>query len=331
MAYIRRQRGKWRAEVEKNGVRRSATFATKAEAANWGAAEEAAILALKRGQFPRKTLADAMTRYADEVSPGKAGERAEGLRLAAFVRDFPALAGKIISEVDTPDLAGWRDARLKLVSPGAVQRDINLIRNVFAVARDEWHWCGHSPFKGMRMPGDNPARTSRIKPADVRRICRHLGYRTGNVETKLQEVAIAFLIGLRTAMREGEIASLGDHNVDLRRSVATVAHKTQHLTGRPRQVPLTPKGVRLLSALAGRGAFFRVTAESISTLFRKARDELGITGITFHDSRAEALTRLARKVDVMTLARISGHKDLRILLDTYYRESAEDIASRLRR
>jgi len=34
--------------------------------------------------------------------------------------------------------------------------------------------------------------------------------------------------------------------------------------------------------------------------------------------------------DVMTLARISRHKDLRILLNTYYRESAEDIAARLK-
>ncbi|MFP3656085.1 integrase, partial [Burkholderia sp. SIMBA_052] len=49
----------------------------------------------------------------------------------------------------------------------------------------------------------------------------------------------------------------------------------------------------------------------------------------FHDSRAEALTRMSRKVDVMTLARISGHADLRILQRTYYRESAADIAARL--
>lgn len=41
------------------------------------------------------------------------------------------------------------------------------------------------------------------------------------------------------------------------------------------------------------------------------------------------LTRLSRKVDVMTLAKISGHTDLRILQEVYYREAAEDIAARL--
>jgi integrase len=64
-------------------------------------------------------------------------------------------------------------------------------------------------------------------------------------------------------------------------------------------------------------------------MFRKARDQMGITGLHFHDSRAEALTRLARRVDVMTLAKISGHKDLSILQNTYYRETAQEIAARL--
>ncbi len=35
----------WRAEVERAGIRRTATRATKAEAQGWAVAEEAAILA----------------------------------------------------------------------------------------------------------------------------------------------------------------------------------------------------------------------------------------------------------------------------------------------
>ncbi len=56
---------------------------------------------------------------------------------------------------------------------------------------------------------------------------------------------------------------------------------------------------------------------------------LGIDGLHFHDARAEALTRLSRRMDVLTLSRISGHSDLSILSNTYYRESAADIAARL--
>jgi integrase len=54
-----------------------------------------------------------------------------------------------------------------------------------------------------------------------------------------------------------------------------------------------------------------------------------LENLHFHDSRADALTRMARKMDVMTLARVSGHRDLRQLLDAYFRESASDIAKRI--
>jgi integrase len=64
-------------------------------------------------------------------------------------------------------------------------------------------------------------------------------------------------------------------------------------------------------------------------LFRRARDSVLLGDLHFHDARATALTMLSRRVDVLTLARISGHRDLSLLLNTYFRESAQEIAARL--
>jgi integrase len=327
--YIRKVKGGHRAEVERLGVRDSKTFRTKAEATSWGAQREAEILATKRGAFPRKTLQDAIDRYRKDVSPRKGGSRAEGLRFDALSRDYPALVGKQLSEIRTPDWVEWRNARLKTVIPASVRRDVNLFRNLFSVARDEWKWCGESPFKGFSVPSDSAPRERRVAMHEVKKLCRWLGYVTGKVTGKQQEVALAFLLALRTGMRAGELLSLTPKNVDLVRRVARVAHKTQHLTGRPREIPLTKHAVRLLKPMMGREQVFTVGAKSLDAMFRKARKALLIEDLHFHDSRAEALTRLARRVDVMTLARISGHKDLKLLLSTYYRESAEDIAARL--
>ena len=330
MAYIRRSRDKWRAEVEKNGVRDSRTFDTKAAATSWAAVREAEIIAMKHGAYPRKTLADALTRYAEEVSVNKKGSRFELLRLEAFSRDFPALAARQLCEVTTPDMAAWRDARLKKVTPGSVQRDLNVISNVFTVARKEWKWMGDSPLDGLRAPGQNAPRTRRVDPREVKRLVRWLGYVTGQKpRNKNGEVALAFLLSLRTGMRAGEILTLGDATVNVARKVATVAHKTQHLTGRPREVPLSRRALMLLRPVLGNGPAFTVTSASLDALFRKARDSMLLEDLHFHDARAEGLTRMARKVDVMTLAKISGHKDLRVLMDHYYRESAGDIADRL--
>ena len=57
--------------------------------------------------------------------------------------------------------------------------------------------------------------------------------------------------------------------------------------------------------------------------------ELLIEGLTFHDARASALTWLSRRMDVLTLSRISRHRDLNILLASYYRERPEDISRRI--
>jgi len=49
---------------------------------------------------------------------------------------------------------------------------------------------------------------------------------------------------------------------------------------------------------------------------------------TFHDTRHLAITHLAKKLNVLDLARMVGHKDLR-QLQLYYNESAETMATRL--
>ena len=329
VAYSKRVKNGWRFEVARNGIRESRTFKTKAEGALWAASREAEILAVKRGGIPRKTFAEALERYRDEISPRKRGGTWETKRINATIRDFPEMAKRALEVIDSRHLSEWRDARLVKVTRGTVQRDINLLSHVFTIARDEWKWCKESPFVGFRAPGDNPARVRRIEPSEIRRILRRMGHRSHTVPASKQaEVAFAFLISLRTGMRAGEILSLTPARIDTDRRLASVPHKTMHLTGRPREVPLSKQAIRLLHVFR-EGFLWTVKADSLSVLFGKARDQLLIHDLHFHDARADALTRFARKVDVMQLARISGHRDLRILLDHYYRATPASIADAL--
>jgi integrase len=178
------------------------------------------------------------------------------------------------------------------------------------------------------MPADSHARTRRLSWREIRALCRGLGYRTGRPPASSMEcVAWALLLSLRTGMRAGEVLQLGAGVVDLQRRTATLkTHKTVERDG-VRVVPLTRHAVRLLRVLGGKA--LPITSATLDTLFRRARDALLIDDLHFHDARAEALTSLARRVDVMTLARISGHRDLALLLRTYYRETADQIAARL--
>lgn len=82
--------------------------------------------------------------------------------------------------------------------------------------------------------------------------------------------------------------------------------------------------------LTGRGqpVPFDVDKDVLSSTFRKACLKLEIVDATFHDARATALTRLSKRLNVLELARMVGHRDIRSL-QIYYRETAEELANRL--
>ena len=99
--------------------------------------------------------------------------------------------------------------------------------------------------------------------------------------------------------------------------------------GEDREVPLSSEAIRILQELPEHNPVFGLTASQIDSNFRRAKKLAIVEGLNFHDMRREALTRLSKKVDVLALARISGHRDLKILLGTYYAESMADVAKLL--
>jgi len=100
------------------------------------------------------TFGDAAERYARDVSSKKKSQKTEALRLATLCKHFGA--DTPLSEIDSPHIASWRDARLKIVKSSTVLREVNLLRNLFNVARLEWRWMDQTPFAGVKLPKDAP-------------------------------------------------------------------------------------------------------------------------------------------------------------------------------
>jgi integrase len=142
-------------------------------------------------------------------------------------------------------------------------------------------------------------------------------------ETATQRVGLAFLFALETAMRSGEIVGLQWADVHPRH---VVLPRTKN--GDLREVPLSKGAVAILQALPREdGPVFGLDDALRDALWRKMRPK-ALADLHFHDSRAEAIWRLSKKLDVLQLARVIGHRDLNSLL-LYYRESAADMAMRL--
>lgn len=97
-----------------------------------------------------------------------------------------------------------------------------------------------------------------------------------------------------------------------------------------RDVPLSKRALELLGLLPQVDAdpVFGLTEGSLDALFRKAKTRACITELHFHDTRQRRSPGLSKKLDVLALARMVGHRDLR-MLQVYYNESAAELAARL--
>ena len=334
MASFEKVKGGYRAQIKikVNGevVRDSNTLATKALVSAWAHDRERELRSKKTAGFVvGKTFANACDRYEVEVSRIKRGHRWEVLRLAAMksVAIEKKYLGDCLLEDLTPDIIGkWRDARLGVVSGATVNREFNLLSHVLSTARDEWRWLSESPTSKVRRPKDSAHRDRLPTKEEIEALCAYCGFDDGPVTTKTQAVAVAFLFAIETAMRQGEICKLTPAMVD-----GAVVHLPKEVckNGHRRDVPMARRALELLSLLpvpegAG-GTYFMIHADSMSVLFRKACAACLIEDLHFHDSRHEAITRLAKKLHVLDLARMTGHRDLK-QLQVYYNEPAHLIA-----
>jgi integrase len=319
MANLERRGGRWRARVFVRGARESGTFATRAEAAAWALEREAN---LSGRRLPKMTLEQAFDRYARDVSPSKRGGQWEIVRLKAMQAD--PIARRALAALETTDIAGYRDRRLQAVSGATVRREMNLLGSVLEIARREWRWIRTNPCRDVRKPPSPASRKRRIDEDEVAGLTCAFGLEGGlKADTAMQRTGLAFLFALETAMRAGEILGLTSLDVRLRESYVRLP-RTKN--GDVREVPLTPRACEILRLLPDR--VFALRAGTRDVLFRKACKAAKVEDLHFHDSRAEAIWRLSKKLDVLELARVIGHRDPKSLL-LYYNVNAADLAKRL--
>lgn len=328
MASIYPRGNRWRAEVERgNHPRISRSFPRKADAEQWAIETEAQYLGTSIAVDRKQTVRRTMERYAAEVSPKRRGARWEQVRITKMLREW-SMANSALSDISPDDIGRLRDKMLRGgLSAGSVRRELGLLSAVFEVARTEWRWTRHNPVKDVRLPAKPASRKRLIADDEVRAMVEALGFTGARPETLSQQIAVAFLLALETGMRAGEITSLEWRQVF---SAARYLRLERTKNGDSRDVPLSTRAVDLLKLMQGVDdrCVFTVTGATRDVLFRKARQRAGLEGFTFHDARHTAVTRLADRLDVLELARMIGHRDLKSLM-IYYNKPASAMALKL--
>jgi integrase len=333
MASFEKRKGGWLARVRKAGISQSLLFRTKAEAKAWASRIEADISVGKAGQAANKSFGELIEHYIEKHVAKLDGAREDTCRLARVLKE--PIAKVRLADLDATHVAQWRDKRLERISSESVRREWSSLSHACEIAIREWRWLTSNPFREVQKPAKALPRTRRVSDDEIERIMLACGYDYDMApQTAMARTGAAFLFAIETAMRAGEICALERKDIDMEKRVAHIAAVARgaRKNKRGRVVPLSQEALRILKQLlpvAHGDRVFGLEPRILDPLFRKAKSRALITGLHFHDTRREALTRMAAKVDVLTLAKISGHQDLRILQSVYYAPDMSGIADRL--
>ncbi len=330
MAAFEKRGQYWRAKIRRRGFPdQSRSFDTRVEAEMWARAIESEMdrgLYVDRTEAEKNLLADLIDRYLREVTPGKRGASPERSRLLALQKR--PIAQIKMAALSSAHIASYRDDRLKQVSAGTVNKELNHLAHVIETGRREWSiQLPENPVRMVRRPSPPRARDRRFRQGEEERL-----------RLAMQDARNPFLVpvvdlAIETGMRQGEVVGLLWQHIDLKHRVA---HLPLTKNGEARSVPLSSKATAVLAVLkpadvdAPKGpVFVGLTSEAIKRAFIRACDRAGLGDFHFHDLRHEATSRLFEKgLNPMEVASITGHKTLQ-MLKRYTHLNARDLATKL--
>ena len=153
-------------------------------------------------------------------------------------------------------------------------------------------------------------------------------YRKGNTEIHLYLKSM-IIFSVETAIRQGELLAMRDDQFNFDKRTLYIPETKN---GEPRTIPLSTKAIKVIQSVPRRldGKVFPLTCDSLKAWFKVARNEAKLKDFRWHDLRRYACSLLFEKgLSVPELQLVSGHKDPRVLLNTYTKLSAENIAKKL--
>jgi integrase len=315
----------YQVQVQRKGYpAQTKTFRTKTDAQAWATIIESEMqrgVWRDRSESENTTLMEALDRYAEEIIPSKKSPRQELVRLHLW--QAKPITKMFLAAIRGRDVAVViRDMEAEGKAPNTIRLYLALLSHLFTIARKEWGMEALSnPVELVRKPKLPQGRDRRL---------------VGDEETRLldtcqamnPELASIVRIAIETAMRQGEIMGMTWDKVDLKRPTVTLEDTKN---GEKRIVPLTTKAVQILRDLPRNldGKVWTYTPNGMRASYIKACKRAGIEGLTFHDLRHEATSRLFEKgLNPVQAAAITGHKNMQ-MLKRYTHLRPEDLAKLL--
>jgi integrase len=333
MATITKEKsGRWRAQVRRRGHRISETFIRRDDARSWALETERQI---ERGETPKPSRIARITTFGElidlHVEDMKAVARAPGRSKHATLLMLKSRLGPLpMTQITREAILEFARARAADgAGPVTLSMDLGFIKTVIMHAAAVHGMAVSSKpvdlariaLRRLGLVGKSRARDRRPTEDELRRLMAYFerGPRLRIPMGRIIRFAVA------TAMRQEEICRVTWADYDSRNKMLLIRDRKdpRMKKGNDQRIPLLAVSGYDAAALIeeqrshrlnDESRIFPVNHKSVSNLFTRACQVLGIDDLHFHDLRHEGASRLFEagfRIEHASL--VTGHKDWKML------------------
>jgi len=302
------------------------SFINKTDAKKWARAVERKLDTGDYSNYEEASkllLGDLFKRYISENKHKKMKSwKMYEFRIRIILQD--TITDINLLRISSKHLAEFRDRKLKEVGPATFNKYLSLISVVIDTAMQDWGiYLSVNPCRLIKREKEPNPRGRTLIDDEYERLLEACE-RSDNIYLKSMVI-----FSVETAIRQGELLKAKYDDINMQNRTLLLKDTKN---GEDRLVPLSPTALQIL-VINPRNEYdkiFPVTCDSLKHWFKQAKRRAQLKDFRWHDLRRYACSRLFEKgLSVPEVQLISGHKDPRVLLNTYTKLDPVKIARKL--
>ena len=302
------------------------SFDTRTQAQKWARGIERK---LDTGDFSdyteasKLTFGDLLIRYrVENKHKAKKDWKNEGYKIDIILKD--TISDTNCLRLSSKHITEFRERLLMSVSGSTFNKYLSFMSSVIQTAINDWGiYFPSNPCRSMKREKESKPRTRVLDESEQTELLEACSL-VNNIYLKPM---VEFSI--ETAIRQGELLKIKYNNISLKNRTLLL---TDTKNGEDRTIPLSEKAFLILQSQPRQfdGRVFPLTRNQVKHSWKEALKKTKIEGFRWHDIRRHACSMLFEKgLSVPEVQLMSGHKDPKILLNTYTKLDPRKLVKKL--